>query len=943
MNSKNLTIPLFFSMLTFAACGGGGGGGGANAPIPSASLSSLTADRLTAPADGASEVLLTAVVRDTVGGALAGRQVQFQTIGAGAVLDPANAVSLSGGIATAKLRSNVAGTITVNAVVSPAADAVRLDTTLTITFVAPNAPVVAGPARFEDRDGDGVAGAGDRVVVPFSTSVAVNGAVAADFVLPIQDDSFGAGATVAAGPEDNEVSITLGAGARLRTRGRFDPTRVTSNEPSGIDVQSGAGIASAADGTPAAASAAADVAAGPVAQIAVPAGGQLVALGDLNSDLLPEVLAASASALTPLVNDGGTFTVATGIGITSPTAIEIANLNRISNAEVVAGDAIGVRIFNSTSAVGGVVSLSEAGFVATGPVNGLVLVDVNTDGFLDIVTATPVGVIVAVHQRNLGNTYAIDQSLFLPSAVQDVVAVDLDNDGDPDVLALQAGGVKVLRNDAGTLVEVDELAVANGARLSTGDVNADHRADVLFSGGGVARLFVQQADGSFVGQLLDVAAQKAELVDLDGDAFDDVVATTTSALEYLQNDRSGGFERVRVEPSPGLADVRVADIDRDGDDDVVAIDDAATRASLGSLQGTFGDATLVESQQLTDTAIGKQALADLNGDGFTDRVVSIANAAQVWFGDGDGNFTVGASFGPSGTISAIALGDMDNDGDVDAVLGYDDGLQPNEIWVNDGSGQFTFSWALAVAVTRSFGLTDFEQDGDLDIFVGNDGDNEVYINTIVAGSPQLIRDNDVFDGLLPQAVGNETIAVLVFDFDREGDDDIILVNGGDLTSPQDAYVLRRSGDGYTLLNTLNAQLLATAATIADVDGDGREDLAIAQLSSNGSASVKWFRGFNTSISTLSTNVATNGQYFSRSLIVADIDGDGRSDFVVGDVSVSNQPIAVLVQQPDGSFQVGQEFPTTRLEQIGAGDFDRDGDVDLVTVETTGPSRVIANR
>ena len=869
--------------------------------------------------------------------------MRFEVLGAGATLNPADAPAGAGGVATSKLTANVPGQVTVSAVVSPADDAVRLDTTLTITFTAQNAPLVAGPARFEDRDANGAADAGDRVVVPFSAPVVVNGATVADFTLPTENDSFGAGATVVAGPADNEVTITLGADPRLRTRGRFDAGNTTDNEPSGIDVVDTAAIASAADGAPAAASAATDIGAAPVAQTPVAAGGQVVAVGDLNSDFAPDAVVANNGSFTPLRNDGGAFVAGTPAAGQAANDVEIANLNRIGNAEMVTADAIGVRIWNSTASLGGTIVLQEDGFIATGSANGIAIADIDDDGFPDIVTATPVGVYVSLHQRNLGNTYNIEQNLFFPGGAQDVLAVDLDGDGDLDVVARLIDAVKLFRNDGGALVDDSDLAAVGVERVSAGDVNGDGRVDLLFSGQGAATLRVQQAGGGFASQALGVAAQKAELVDLDNDSFADVAAVTSAGVEYLQNDRSGGFEAVLAEASPGLVDVRVADLDDDGDADVVALDAAVTRAFLGSLQGTFGDATLEEGLQLTNTAIGKQQLADLDGDGFTDRVVSIAGAAQVWFGDGQGGFSVGTSFGPNATISAIALGDMDNDGDVDAVLGYDDGAQPNEIWLNDGSGQFSFTWALGIAITKSFGLTDFEQDGDLDIFVGNDGDNEVYINTIVAGAPQLIRDNDVFDGLLPQALGNETIAVLVFDFDREGDEDIILINGGDLVSPQDAYVLRRSGDGYTLLNTLNAGLLATGATIADVDGDGREDLAIAQLSSNGSASVKWFRGFNTSISTLSTNVATNGQYFSRSLIVADVNGDGRSDFVVGDVSVSNQPIAVLEQQADGTFQVGQEFPTTRLEQIAAGDFDRDGDVDLVTVETTGPSRVILNR
>jgi len=956
MRSIHPSVPIFLSLLTFAACGGGGGGGnpsnpggnnggnnGGSTPTPSAALSSLQASATTAPADGTTEILLTVVVRDTNGAVLGDQSVGFEASGLGIAFTETVVTADAGGLASTRLTSTVPGPVTVAATISTGSSSVRLDSTLTITFTPVDAPVVSGAARYQDVDNNAALNAGDKLIVPFSRDVVVNGAVASDFVLPVQGDSFGDGAIVTAGPASNEVTIVLGDQARLRSRGRFDAGQVAVNAASGIDVQSGVGITSATTSTAANASAPVDISPDPAPYASVLRGGQIIAYGDFDGDFLPDILISNNGVLTPICNLNGALAPGLAVSSEVATAVAIANLNRIGLPEIITGDAIGVRIWNNTANTFDPPVLQEDGFIATGPANDLMVADVNDDGFPDIVTATNAGVVIAVHQRNLGNTYAIGQSIFFSEATQAVFVCDLDGDGDLDVLALQASATQVLRNDAGTFTTIDQIDVASAESVSAGDVDGDANIDLLFVAGGSLQLFERTSSGSFAGTPLGIQATSAELSDLDGDSLADIVVADQSGLNYLVNDRSGNFNSVGQVALPDTTDLACFDLERDGDVDVVALDAATLSAFSGSLAGTFGDATLTSGLELGTEAIGKQALGDLNGDGFADRVVATANGAQVWFGDNSAGFTVAGTFGQA-SPTAIALGDMDNDGDLDAVLGSDQANVPNEVYTNNGSGQFVFARAFSQGtITRSFGLTDFDNDGDLDVFVGNDGTNELYLNQLVGGAVVLSLDTVAFQLLQPQALGNETIAVLVVDFDRDGDDDIILINGGTITSPQDAYVLRRSGNGYTLGNTFNAQLLATSAVLGDVDSDGRNDLAIAQVSPAGNASVKWYRGFNTTISTQPSNIATNGQYFSRSLIIADFDGDGRSDIIVGDVSVSNQPIAVIRGQASGGFQVSQEFPTTRLEQIAAGDFDNDGDVDLVTVETTGPSRVLENR
>ena len=120
------------------------------------------------------------------------------------------------------------------------------------------------------------------------------------------------------------------------------------------------------------------------------------------------------------------------------------------------------------------------------------------------------------------------------------------------------------------------------------------------------------------------------------------------------------------------------------------------------------------------------ALGDLDGDGDLDAMV--ANGFQqrpntVWTNDGTGTFTnSGQALGNNTSIS-VALGDLDGDGDLDAmVANYG---QPNTVWTNDGTGTFTNSGqALGNSNSLSVALGDLDGDGDLDAMVGNNGGSQ---------------------------------------------------------------------------------------------------------------------------------------------------------------------------------------------------------------------------
>jgi hypothetical protein len=123
------------------------------------------------------------------------------------------------------------------------------------------APVVSAgtisitSASFASITSSARASAGDTVTVTLSNEVVLKGATdpAVEFVLPVKGNSFGTGATLAAGRATNEIIVTLGMGANLRISGTFGVANIGSGDASGIDVPAVATghIATAAGAKPA--------------------------------------------------------------------------------------------------------------------------------------------------------------------------------------------------------------------------------------------------------------------------------------------------------------------------------------------------------------------------------------------------------------------------------------------------------------------------------------------------------------------------------------------------------------------------------------------------------------------------------------------------------------------------------------------------------------------
>jgi hypothetical protein len=219
------------------------------------------------------------------------------------------------------------------------------------------------------------------------------------------------------------------------------------------------------------------------------------------------------------------------------------------------------------------------------------------------------------------------------------------------------------------------------------------------------------------------------------------------------NDRSGGFTRSKnAADLAGTTALVATDLDADADADLVIAHAAGIDLLAGSLAGTQGTATLASAAALGAETSNALALGDIDGDGDLDKVVANLGINQVFLNDGEGGFAFSGQPGHilgSGDSRAVVLGDLDGDGDLDAVIGNTSAANgaSNEIYANDGTGRFQLTQTFApTSKTLSLVLTYFDTDRRLDIVVGNDGENQVFQNESTNGVIAFVEQPEARPG-----------------------------------------------------------------------------------------------------------------------------------------------------------------------------------------------------
>ncbi len=275
-----------------------------------------------------------------------------------------------------------------------------------------------------------------------------------------------------------------------------------------------------------------------------------------------------------------------------------------------------------------------------------------------------------------------------------------------------------------------------------------------------------------------------------------------------------------------------------------------------------------------------------------------------------------------------AVADYDKDGDQDIVMtGLNAFGQPvMRLYRNDGNRHFTLvPQAFTPLSDGSVEWGDFDHDGDLDILVTGKREDNKLVTTIYR------NDNGIFTEYPIQVPGVYNGVARWGDFDNDGDLDI-LITGNNGKGPFTAIYINEKGKYYPLKQRF-VQLQNSDAQWADFDGDGDLDFIISGEDKDGFPDCRIYSNEKNGVF---VNIPVSIRSLkSCSIDVADYDHDGDPDIVMTGESMERPYTDVYENERAFDFKkIVTGIPGVSNGKALWGDFDHDGDMDLLVAGIT---------
>ena len=545
--------------------------------------------------------------------------------------------------------------------------------------------------------------------------------------------------------------------------------------------------------------------------------------------------------------------------------------------------------------VGGVsvdTSFASAGLVYEGTdVYGLALADFDGDGDLDVLSGGCDDQDVAWYENDGNGEFDGSRHLLAEDiqCVRSVLAVDIDLDGDPDAVTLTNSGQlswfeNIAQGNFGSQVLVADWG--NGWAVQSADLNNDGNPDLIMKD--YRGCFRWYANPGPVGDWTFQQEQCPPNVGYD----------TESAFALVDLIGDDGLDVVTSSYQYGNASIEIS-VNRDGyfDETYSAVNLPTGSAGLRGLTA-----------------------ADLDGDGDMDLVATDWDGDQVfWLAQEPSTAPteLRASIDPAATnVLGLAYADFDGDGDMDLVSA-DHGKDHVELYLNDGGGfvgPTTISYLDAYRVETA----DLNNDGHMDVLVaGGDSDRVEYIpgdGDGTFGEPVTVSD-----------ATNTVWGVSAADLDNDGDLDVVSASRDD-----DKFAWYKNlGDGnfgpQQILTILIDQPFDVATS--DVDGDG--DMDIVGITYEGGDRVVWFENQGGGLFSQYIQIAdTDGGLYK--LHMADVNGDGSEDALVANVERDRVSYYPNLGGGQWGSEVIVTSYADGCQAVFAADMDADGDLDIVS-------------
>lgn len=334
--------------------------------------------------------------------------------------------------------------------------------------------------------------------------------------------------------------------------------------------------------------------------------------------------------------------------------------------------------------------------------------------------------------------------------------------------------------------------------------------------------------------------------DFNGDGRPDAAVANfgTDNYEVLINDGDGVLTpggRYKAGDSPGS--IIAADLDGDGKPDLAASDGSGIAILISRGDGTFqSPAHLVLDQTINAFPLTVTA-ADFNGDGAIDLVASamgwrfdlqamtVSNADNValLLNDGAGGFSLTSTMvldNPYPRLGDVTAGDVDGDGRPDLVIDQSSGTL--SVLHNQDGGSFTNAASVSVGenhVLNDVKLADLDGDGRLDLLVADNGD---WLEPGGGGVAVFRNESGSFTAASVLVAGDASTSMAIADYDGDGLPDLAVANN---TSNDVAVLFNLGGGTFGSPVRFETGAGPTGIVAADFNGDGAIDLAVAHMAS----------------------------------------------------------------------------------------------------------------
>ncbi len=540
---------------------------------------------------------------------------------------------------------------------------------------------------------------------------------------------------------------------------------------------------------------------------------------------------------------------------------------------------------------------------------GATAIDLNKDDRPDLVVSTQLNSPLTYRLHiliNQGNGSFIANTATQPTTCASPVAGDFNRDGNNDIVCSDSErSLNVYAgNGDGTLRTPVNVPLGLRVReMSAGDLNGDGNLDLAatgLSGAGFVAVLLGNGALGFPTQNRYAGSYTGEglrLTDFDADGRLDVVQAVgeANALAFQRTFRmtvhfgrgDGTLDSaplLRV-PGSGSASALTADFNGDGIADIAYLTGRGVfHLYAGRAGGNF--ASLESSSLLTGQGdgIGSVQAVDINGDNRPDLV--FADSRQGLFAalnNGSGRFPAVNRIETGMDFVNVSAGDFNGDGRPDLAVANNGGTSPSAagnviVFTNSGNGTFTRGATLTPGVKPvNTSLRDLNGDGRADLIVALNGLDPFAASTNSPGGVAIYLTGvgGAFGSPVSYPVGRNPEEIAVGDLNGDSRPDLVVQTREGQFSDRIAILINNGSGAFAAPRLLPTLFGPALPALADLNGDSVLDIVVPHCC--GETYLGYYLGLGGGNFAPEKEISTIVSL--RSVVVSDLDGDGRPDLV----------------------------------------------------------------